>query len=80
MKADTQPMFPLTVVYPDGEREVFDDEDHAACNLEFFDSEDPSHAHAVLDGRGRPVRLRVDRCEIDWCELIGSSIKPSGLN
>lgn len=66
------PEFPLTVVYSNGEREVFDDEEHLVLNLEWFDS-DPSGGGEerllVIDRLGRRVRLRIDKFEITWCEL-----------
>ena len=65
-----KPAYPLTVMFPDGETEVFDDEDHAVCNLEFFDSDNPKHTKAVLDALNRSVRLKIDKGRLVWCELI----------
>jgi hypothetical protein len=70
-RSDGGPDFPLTIVWPDGERETWEDEDHLAMNLEWFDSEATGREGKarVFDRLGRSVRLRITALAVDWCEL-----------
>lgn len=68
--AASLPMYPLTVIYSTGESERFEDEEHAVLNLEWFDSEDPHDPSTVVDSLGRPCRLRIEKFQIIWLEVI----------
>jgi hypothetical protein len=63
------PVYPITVRWPDDVPDVYDNPNDLACNLEWFDSEDPAEPIEVVDGLGRPVRLEVEKLEIIACEL-----------
>lgn len=66
----TSPQFPITVRFTeDGENWTFIDSDDAACNLEWFDSEDMAENVSVLDCHGRSVRLKIERLKVVICEL-----------
>ena len=65
-----KPIFPLIVHFHEtGEKWVLDSMDDAACNLEWFDSEDPAERATVTDVLGRPVRLTVEQLLVQICEI-----------
>ena len=64
------PVFPLLFNWDDGERDVYQSEEEMALDLEWFDSDDGGVS--IEDSRGRSVRVRVDKFETIWCELIDS--------
>jgi hypothetical protein len=53
-----------------GEEWVLDNEQEVACNLEWFDSDDPDEHVLVTDGQGRAVRLKVQALKVVFCELL----------
>jgi len=65
-----KPKFPLTVqFYETGEKLKVEDEQDAACNLEWFDSDDPEELARVVDSEGRGVTLKVEKLEVVVCHL-----------
>lgn len=64
-----EPLFPLTIRFADGETQTVQDREDAACNLEWFDSDDPQEPAQVTDSAGRSVRLKVERLAVVLCEL-----------
>jgi hypothetical protein len=65
-----QPEYPLTVTFHEsGEIWTLVDLDDAACNLEWFDSDDPEEQAVVVDNKGRPVRLKIESLKVIKCEL-----------
>lgn len=65
-----EPLFPLTVTFhEDGEVWVLSDLTDAACNLEWFDSEDAEEHVSVVDSLGRAVRLKIDSLQVVTCSL-----------
>lgn len=64
------PEFPLKVHFHEtGEEWILEDVDDTACNLEWFDSEDPDENASVIDSLGRAVRLKVRQLVVLTCEL-----------
>ncbi len=59
-----EPTFPLKVVWGDGRRELFENRDDVAFNLEWFDTDDADDGTIVVDAEDRPVRLRVEALTI----------------
>lgn len=64
-----QPLFPLTVIFADGERQSVDSVTDAECNLEWLDTEDKEEPITVLDRLGRPVHLQIEALRIIRLEL-----------
>jgi hypothetical protein len=65
---EKEPRFPITVKFhEDDETWTLLDLNDAACNLEWFDSDDGQAE--VIDSEGRPVRLKVQALEVVVCEL-----------
>ena len=65
-----KPKFPLTVIFHEtNEKWILENEEDAACNLEWFDSEDPEERVTVTDSLGRPVRLKIEQLKVLSCEL-----------
>jgi len=59
-----KPLFPIKYVFhgdenDDPEEEAYEDLKELACNLEWFDSEDPEENATILDAQGRQVRLKI---------------------
>lgn len=75
-KSKNEPQFPIKYVFRgdeyDGlEEETYGDLKELACNLEWFDSEDPEWKDSsILDARGRLVRLKVVALEVIIFELM----------
>ena len=66
----SEPTYPLKVVFhEDGEVWEIADAEDAACNLEWFDSDDPEEKASVVDSKGRPVRLKVEELSVVLCEI-----------
>lgn len=65
------PVYPLRVVFGDGDEWQLDNQDEVACNLEWFDSSDPDEDAEVLDALNRPVVLKVERLEVKLLKLQG---------
>lgn len=65
-----EPQFPITVTFHEND-EIWTllDLNDAACNLEWFDSDDEEEKAEVADSEGRPVRLKVQSLKIVVCEL-----------
>ncbi|MBI3560328.1 MAG: hypothetical protein HY080_01230 [Gammaproteobacteria bacterium] len=71
---ENKPQFPLKVVFHETDEEwVLENENEAAFNLEYFDSDDKEERATVTDNLGRAVRLKIRKLEIVTCEL-----KPDG--
>ena len=64
-----QPLFPLSVIFADGERQSVDSVTDAERNLEWLDTEDDDEPITVLDRLGRPVHLKIEALEIVRMEL-----------
>jgi hypothetical protein len=65
------PEFPIKVVFnEDGAEWILENEEEAACTLEWFNSEDPEENAIVTDHYGRIVRLKVEQLKIQICELL----------
>lgn len=65
-----KPQFPLTIFFEEeGEKCILEDEKDAACNLEWFDSDDPEEHAVVKDNQNRLVRLKVKELDVLVCEL-----------
>ncbi len=70
-----KPQFPIKYVFRGDEHEgpeeeTYEDLMELACNLEWFDSEDPEwEDSSILDAQGRPVRLKVVALEVIIFEL-----------
>jgi len=65
-----EPQFPITVTFHEnGETWALSDLNDAACNLEWFDSDDEGEKADVVDREGHPVRLKVQSLKIVVCEL-----------
>lgn len=67
---EKEPRFPITVrFHEDDETLTLLNLNDAACNLEWFDSDDEDEKAEVIDSEGRPVRLKVQSLEVVICEL-----------
>ncbi len=65
-----EPKFPIKVHFHETNEEwLLDDMDDIACNLEWFDSDEPDENATVTDLLGRPVRLKVEQLAVLTCEL-----------
>ncbi len=64
------PEFPLKIYFKeDSEEWILNDSEEVVCNLEWFNSDDPSEKAVVTDNLGRKVRLKVEKLELLLCEL-----------
>ena len=64
------PEYPIKVFFhEDSEQWILSNEIELACNLEWFNSQDPEEKATVTDNQGRPVRLIVKELEVLVCEL-----------
>lgn len=71
LRAGAVPEFPIRVTFhEDGEEWVLDSFDELASSLEWFDSDDPTENASVVDGKGRPVRVKVEALELLRFELV----------
>lgn len=66
---NTEPEYPITVVYADGQRWCLESREDAETSLEWFDSEDPEEGARVFDARRRPVHLVVERLQLKVCAI-----------
>ena len=64
----TDVAFPITVTFENGEAEQYASEQELECNLEHFDSE-TAKGCAVVDAKGRRVRLKLDTLELKELRL-----------
>jgi hypothetical protein len=69
-----KPQFPIKYVfhgdeYDDPEEETYEDLKELACNLEWFDSEDPEENATILDSQERLVRLKIVALDVIVFEL-----------
>lgn len=62
------PAFPLVFHWAEGGEDVYENADEMSLDLEWFDSD--GGGVEVKDSLGRAVRVRVEKFEIVWCELI----------
>lgn len=65
---ETEPVFPVAFYWAEGGQNVYQCADELALDLEWFDSD--GGGVEVRDSLDRPVRVRVEKFEIIWCELI----------
>lgn len=65
---ETEPVFPVVFHWAEGGQNICQSADKLALDLEWFDSD--GGGVEVRDNLGRPVRVRVEKFEIVWCELI----------
>ena len=66
-----RPRYPITVhSLDDNDRVSYDNERDLACDLEWFDSEDPEEHAEVLDADGRRVHLKIERLEVKVLKLV----------
>ena len=56
--------FPVTVVYPDGEIEVFSDQVDLESMLEWFDEVDIEEGFVVTNARGENVDVRINGLDV----------------
>lgn len=71
-QSTSRPTFPLLFMWSDGETDLYESEEEAALDLEWFDSEVPRSARdgvSIVDSQGRKVRLLVEKFEMIYCEL-----------
>jgi hypothetical protein len=68
-----QAEFPIMVTFHEGGDEwVLDSIDEVACSLEWFDSDDPDENASVIDGKDRPVRIKVEALRVLRFELLST--------
>jgi hypothetical protein len=58
--------------HEDGDEWLLNSLKELAGSLEWFDSDDPAQNASVVDGKGRAVRIRVERLEVLRFELKSS--------
>lgn len=64
-----QPLFPLTIIFTDGERQSVDNVTEAECNLEWLDTEDDDEPITYWTDLAGPVHLKVEALKILRLEL-----------
>jgi len=64
----TDVIFPISVTFEDGEVKQYESAEDLALNLEDFDS-DVDVECRVVDGLGRPVRLKLKLLEVKELSL-----------
>jgi Fe-S-cluster formation regulator IscX/YfhJ len=70
-----KPQFPIKYIsrgdeHESPEEETYEDLKELACNLEWFDSEDPEWGNSsILDAQGRAARLKVVALDVIVFEL-----------
>jgi len=67
MNVPTNPVFPITVVFENGEVKNYEDVRDLELNLEHFDSE--ADDCSVRDAMGREVRLKLELLTLQTLEL-----------
>lgn len=67
---ETDVIFPVSVTFEDGEVERYESVEDLEHNLEDFDSDVDVECH-VVDGLGRPVRLKLKLLEVKQLTLGG---------
>jgi hypothetical protein len=73
---EDHPQYPFRVTFSDGETVVVENEVDAVRNLEWLDTEDPDDPVTVVDGLGRPVRLRMEYLKIKELSLKSPQDSP----
>jgi len=63
------PIFPLTVIFADGEKQTVESVYDAECSLEWLDTEDDGEKVTVLDRLGRLVHLKIEALKMVHCKL-----------
>lgn len=66
---ETDVIFPLSVTFEDGEVEQYESIEDLACNLEDFDTDIDVQCR-VVDGHGRPVRLKLKLLDVKELSII----------
>ena len=69
---DSDVTFPISVTFEDGEVERYESVEDLELNLEDFDS-DVDVECRVVDGLGRPVRLKLELLEVKELSLVGGN-------
>jgi hypothetical protein len=70
-RPELEPQFPIRITFEeDGSEWILDSVDDVACNLEWFDSDDPEERATAIDAEGRRVRVKVTKLEIEVFELM----------
>ena len=69
---DSDVIFPVSVTFENGEVERYESVKDLEFNLEDFDS-DVDVECRVVDGLGRPVRLKLKLLEVKEMFLVGAS-------
>jgi hypothetical protein len=76
----TVPEYPIKVVFhEDNEEWLLNNETEVACNLEWFNSQDPDEEATVTDNQGRRVQLIVKEHKVLIFELSEYPTTESGL-
>ena len=65
----TDVLFPISVIFEDGEVEQYESIEDLEQNLEDFDSDVDVECH-VTDSLGRPVRLKLKLLELQELSLL----------
>jgi hypothetical protein len=68
----TDVIFPLSVTFENGEVAQYESVEDLELNLEDFDS-DVDAGCRIIDGLGRPVRLKLKLLEVKELSLINAS-------
>ena len=73
-KSKDEPVFPVKKIffgddYDNPGEESYENLMELACNLEWFDSEDPEENASILDAQGRPVHLKIVALDVIIFEL-----------
>ena len=64
------PEFPVTVtLHEEGEVFVLNSLKELACQLEWFDSDDPEENASVTDAKGRAIRTKIEKLSVLVFEL-----------
>jgi len=69
---ETDVIFPLLVTFENGEVEQYESVEDLELNLEDFDSDVDAECR-IVDGLGRPVRLKLKLLEVKELSLISVS-------
>jgi len=66
-----KPVYPITIIYNDGEVEVIKFEGELCCGLVEFITLDPSDPKVVLDANGNKVNLVIKDRRTITCDFLG---------
>jgi len=64
-----KPVYPIRVVFDDGDVWRLDNRVEAESSLEWFDTDDPEHGAIIVDANDRRVRLKVVAHRLEVFEL-----------